>query len=653
MKELPPTGWFALGANSAPAWLDRYPKLAQQAQLLRLGLRVPAGWLGQGDVCPHGLDLRASPRWILRSVLPGEDLPDHPFTGMSLSVCDLESTQGLLHAQAQCRANLQLRIEQGLLDAKLRGQLAWLVQAQVQAKHYALVIVSEPPATEDSKRKGCAATSAYLELYPPVQDPFSGRCAPLQRGSLQRVGLPEDQSLALAQSIRALCAALPKAPALEAEFVQDTRNQWWCVQAKTTQCAAFENYRDFLALASQELSAQGQSLLDYEELSLDAEHNPEPLSAAHRWLIEELQGDTPRASYLVLANWLFKVAAIQEPQNAAAQDIYQALRKLREELLPAAQRRVKAWTTTLSSQFETSVERALQSSLDLCLEILQSRSRHIDSVRKTRPARLTRSNFEFTTTLDGRSEFAATLPTRWDICAPSLLQAQLPPCPQKSCAQLPSDEASAWDLLEEWDDHLFALALQPPRALWLHAASQWNIPSEALFSVDGESLRDYARGQISRRTLERRCQLGLDRTKQLRELAVPLRILHGWPAPPTLAHKWRGIPFGPSVEGVLHKRKDLEDLLQHPLPSPNAILAIWALTAPAALALHRVGVKAVVCAYGGVSSHGARMAAELGISALIGCPACMEVPDGQKVALDTQRGKLFWAPLCPTKQDLA
>lgn len=656
MKDLPPPAWFALGRGAAPPWLSQYPKLAQQDQLLRRSLQVPAGWLGRSDACARSLDLQSAPRWILRSVLPGEDEPDHLYTGMSLSLGGITGPEALLEAQAKCRAHLQLRIDQGLLDPGLSGQLAWLVQAQVEARHYALVILSEPaksPAAPDRPVEPRELQRCYVELYPPVDDPFSGRCVPLRRGDLQRIGLPEEQSQALDSQIQALRAAVAEAPALEAEFVQDQQDHWWCVQAKRTRRGAFENYQDFLALAAEELGARGQSLLDYEELSLDAEHNPEPLSAAHRWLVEKLQGDTKRASYVVLANWLFKVGAAPPPKTGPAQDIYAALHKLRDELLPAAQRRIELWPQELARLFEKSVQQALQSSLDLCLEILQSRSRHIDPVRKSRPPRLTRSNFDFATTLDGRSDFAAALPTRWDISAPSLLQAQLPPSTQQSNAQLPADEASAWDLLEEWDDHLFALALQAPRALWLHAARQWKLSSEALFSVDGESLVDYARGQFPKSALERRCQLGLEYSKRMSQLAVPLRILHGWPAPPTLAHKWRGIPFGPSVEGVLYKRQDLEDLLQHPLPGPRAILAIWALTAPAALALHRVGIQAVVCAYGGVSSHGARMAAELGVSALIGCPGCMEIPDGQKVALDTQRALLFWTPQGPPVPDSA
>ena len=44
--------------------------------------------------------------------------------------------------------------------------------------------------------------------------------------------------------------------------------------------------------------------------------------------------------------------------------------------------------------------------------------------------------------------------------------------------------------------------------------------------------------------------------------------------------------------------------------------------------------------HGGALSHAALMVRELGLSALIGCAGCSELPDGLRVELDTRLGRL-------------
>jgi phosphoenolpyruvate-protein kinase (PTS system EI component) len=65
-----------------------------------------------------------------------------------------------------------------------------------------------------------------------------------------------------------------------------------------------------------------------------------------------------------------------------------------------------------------------------------------------------------------------------------------------------------------------------------------------------------------------------------------------------------------------------------------------ALTAPAAVVLQRLGVRAVCCEHGGALSHASLMARELGLSALIGCVGCTALAEGTLVQLDTITGRL-------------
>jgi phosphoenolpyruvate-protein kinase (PTS system EI component) len=101
----------------------------------------------------------------------------------------------------------------------------------------------------------------------------------------------------------------------------------------------------------------------------------------------------------------------------------------------------------------------------------------------------------------------------------------------------------------------------------------------------------------------------------------------------------QGLASGPPATGPLHVRHDLADLLARPLPA-DAILAMPALTAQAAVALHALSIKAVCCEHGGAMSHAAVMARELGLSALIGCRGCTSLPEGTRVHLDTRTARL-------------
>jgi phosphoenolpyruvate-protein kinase (PTS system EI component) len=101
----------------------------------------------------------------------------------------------------------------------------------------------------------------------------------------------------------------------------------------------------------------------------------------------------------------------------------------------------------------------------------------------------------------------------------------------------------------------------------------------------------------------------------------------------------RGLALGETFEGPIAQRRDLRELLADP-PSPGAVLCIPSLTAQAAVALAHLGVKAVCTEYGGALAHGALMARELGLSALIGCHGCTRLREGTQVRLDTRARRL-------------
>ena len=126
-------------------------------------------------------------------------------------------------------------------------------------------------------------------------------------------------------------------------------------------------------------------------------------------------------------------------------------------------------------------------------------------------------------------------------------------------------------------------------------------------------------------------------------LQPPLRIHDGRPVSFARRARLRGIPLGPSFTGRLAPRSDLAALLADP-PASDAIVVLPSLTAPAAVALRQLGVRAVCCEHGGPLSHAALMVRELGLSALVGCRGCTELPAGRLARIDTRAGRLVLEP---------
>lgn len=565
--------------------------------------------------------------------MPSEDSQDAQLTGLSRSVTSLQSQADLCQAQKDCQAHLQSLKARGILPNADPSALAWLLQVQVPTVNLAIAIYDR------------TQHDWYLECYLPSQDPFSGEQTPFFQGSLNTsipAQIHPDRLKHLLSQVLSVC---PKDPGLEVEVVLDRQGQWHCVQAKSLRASPTAKHQHFLDAAQAQLAAQGRSLKDFARLELDAEHNPEPLSPAHIWLLSALSATQPAPSYVVLCGWLY---AIEGPRQASAQlrppDLPRTLRRLSDELLPDARTSLANWRTSWSKPCKTQICGAIDDAVARCQEILQYRRQWVDKVRAQGPRNPAREDFSYPSTLSGKADFADVLPTRWDISAPSLQLASLPQDPAPASPHptaLPEDQATRWALLDEWDDHLFALALELPRQAWLHAANVLKIPSELIFFVGKADLTAHARGELDASELLRHCQQGKAQYQRQAQLHAPSLLLAGRPALQKSASRWQGIGLGPSMHAQIYKRQDLQALLADPPPPGSSLLAIPALTAPAALALHRLKIRAVVTQYGGASSHGARMAAELGLSAIIGCEACMELPEGNPVWLDTRTGRLW------------
>lgn len=631
--------WQVLGQGAAPTWLSSYPKIAGLHELRRQGLKVPLGWFARGDAAQLRLPEPGAGPWILRSVMPGEDRQDALLTGLSRSVPNLRSQQELEDAVQDCQAHQRALQHQGILPHANPNELAWLLQRQVAARCLAIAIFDQLQARW------------YLECYAPGDDPFSGEQTPFFRGDRMELTDADLSPNRLNTSLTQVHKACPKAPGLEVELVLDAQGRWHCVQAKTLGTSPSAGHQSFLDAANAQLAPHGRSLQDYAQLELDAEHNPEPLSPAHTWLMAALTPAGAAPDYLVLCGWLYQVkspparpgkepVASPLPEGALAS----VLHDLSQTLLPKARSSLAAFDANWPSLARADIPALIDDALTRCKSILADRRARVDSLRAQKAQAAPREDFSFSATLSSKADFADVLPTRWDICAPSLSHASLPDEePQTQMHRsLPADPATRWALLEEWDDHLFALALELVRRAWLKIATTFEIPEALVFFVSKPALTQFAKGELSKDALLDRCQQAQRVHARQCALNAPRLLLRGHPALLAKRSRVHGLGFGASLRATLYKRRDLQELLSHPPPPESSILAIPALTAPAALALHRLKIRAVVTQYGGVASHGARMAAELGMSAIIGCDACMELPEGASVWLDTRAGRIWW-----------
>jgi len=615
-------------------------KARRLALLARAGLPVPPGVVLSAE--PDALldpdartaveQLLAEGPVVVRSALWGEDEAEASAAGLGRSCLDCADLSAVRDALAQLAAQR----DDPWLRAYRRaaaGEDAAIVQRQIERR--VLLVVAVPPGEP-----------AEIEVHDAAGEALAAGTTPRYAGRLDR--WPDPARSAVEALVSAAVEALPPAThGQDLEVVVDPRDTVHLVQARplvTPLHPGWPRFREALAAEDQLDQLHGV-------LTLDAEHNPAPLSVAHAGLMRWLAQQRPNAGDpTVLAGWLYvrtlprDLAASDHRSSAPRPDpptAVQVVTQLHRETLPAARDRLTALQATLDHADGPALARALPDAeqaflamIDAYVGVLvpaRTRARRASpSPPATDPARRL--------SVRGRDEFLDVLPATWDLASPSL--AALGTEATGSAAELPDDEATAAVLLGEWDDHLFALGLAPLRAWILAAARSLALEPDDAFMLTIPELLASLRGTAlptaaiaERRALARRHAA----------LRPPLRIEDGRPVSFGRRARLRGIPLGPSFTGPLAPRADLPALLADP-PGPEAIVTLPSLTAPAAVALQQLGVRAVCCEHGGPLSHAALMARELQLSALIGCRGCTELPAGRLARLDTTVGRLVLEP---------
>ncbi|MEZ4380496.1 MAG: PEP-utilizing enzyme [Nannocystaceae bacterium] len=621
-------------------------KAASLDRLRAAGLAVPPGLVVDVARVPSlGDDPRAlaaiaglleGGAVIARSALALEDRADASGAGLGLSVSACATLPAVLDALAQIDAQRGAPWLRGPdLQDDPGGRDQVILQRQIAATDL-LVIAAAP------------GLAVAVEVYAPTSDALAGASTPRFAGPLRR------WSSRCAAPVEALVAAAAEAldfAELDLEIVLDAGGQPWLVQARPLTRALQPGWPEFSAA----LADAGDALPDG-WWRLDAEHNPAPLSPAHAWLLERLgeRPGTPRA----LAGWLYEPldrATEGGPREAAFAGPRAALEHLQSAAIPAARRRLAAIDAILTGDPHDCAA-AIEPACAAVAAMLDTYAALADANASPRAPTSRRAQ---PLCLRDRDRFLDVLPGAWDIAAPSLHElfrdsdrdsdsdrdANEPDhaAPVEAIDDDDDDTNAARWLLRELDDHLFALGLAPLRRVYLraaeHLAAQLRAPSD-VFLLRGPELAAALRGTLRAAELRERATLREERRARQRELRPPPQLIDGAPLPIAAFGHHRGLGLGAPCSGAVTRRGDLSDLLRRP-PAAAAIVVIPALTAPAAVVLRRLGVRALISATGGSLSHAALMVRELGISALIGCPAALDLLEGEVVDLDTRRGLLL------------
>jgi hypothetical protein len=179
----------------------------------------------------------------------------------------------------------------------------------------------------------------------------------------------------------------------------------------------------------------------------------------------------------------------------------------------------------------------------------------------------------------------------------------------------------------------------PLRAAWLRGATLAGLTADTVFSLDGDTLAaalSVAAGDRSAAARPRDERTPRPPPDDL----VPAEVLWDQRAFPSPASAHARFSAGTSFEGRLRRRSDLDDLRRRPC-APTEVVLLPTLLPQAALLLHMQGIRVVVTAFGGASCHGARMAWELGLTALLGIGTRPDLRDGDAVRIDTASGRLL------------
>lgn len=602
-----------------PPGPDAAPKLAVLSRLRRAGLPVPPG-LG---VCPDELAdpqvrarltaLLADGPVIVRAALLREDQADASAAGLGLSIADCHDLAAIDRAAAEIAAASRdsrlIHYSGGLVPAH---QL--LIQRQIPRRWLAVLAADRTSALT-------------LELHDATHpDALARGATPIYAGPLALADPPLAHSLT--KIFNDVLSNMSEATSLDLEIVINFNDVAWLVQARPLARPLTPGWSEFCAA----LAPGCDQIPDLPGLwQLDAEHNPAALSPAHAGVITWLIGQG--SSHLrILNGWLYEPASTPPSTSPSfLKGPREVLVDLRCRHLPAARRQLAAFDRDLPGDLLACLPRAL--------EHLRAVLAIYTDLRVPLPRDLPAPGPGVPLSLRERDAYLDVLPATWDIASPTLADLSVPPSSEVAIFLNDEEEGDLADceraavLVRELDDHLFALGLAPLRRLYLAAGARLGLGDDVFLLTPDELHRALAHGSLPDLDHRRR------QHARHAELRPPLALFDGRPVPLSPRRRLCGLPFGPGVTGSVAQRRDLTDLLARP-PEPGAIVVLPALTAQAAVALRMLGVRAVCCEHGGALSHAALMVRELGLSALIGCAGCSELPDGLRVELDARLGRL-------------
>jgi hypothetical protein len=616
------------------------PKVAGLIRLARAGVRVPPGVALDADELPldaaarRAIDaLLARGPVIVRSALAVEDRPESSAAGLGLSVAGcqtIDAVEAALTDVNEHRRDPWIARHRPTARAGSVGDQI-LVQHQIPRRWLAVAALDTP--------------DPYVEIHGAREDALAAGAAPVFAGALS--AWEDGCRAALARLCDDVGSATPATEhGLDVEAVIDEDGEPWAVQVRPLVRPLCPGWTEFRA----QLERHGEIQALERSLVLDAEHNPAPLSPAHadlmRWLASQRDNV---GNPTILAGWLYVETLPgqlqpEAPTSDGVLDASTALGHLRDDLLPTARNDLEALTQRLAAAGPTETSAALERARALFLAMIDTYMGVIVPARVAAAGDAMDGDENAPLSLRCRGRHLDVLPVSWDIASPSLSEvgdfASRAAVAIPHEEEIPVDEARAATLLAQWDDHLFALGLAPLRRVYKRAASLLDLDHDEVFLLGMNELRralagdrDHLRATVAERHA---------RQEELTRLRPPPRIEAGRPLP-AAGGRLRGIPIGTTFEGRLAPRRDLAALLADP-PSSEDILVLPALTAQTAVALDHLGIRAVCCEFGGAMSHATLMARELGLSALVGCHGCTDLPAGRLARLDTLAGRLRLAP---------
>ena len=622
-----------LGSPRPPAELASFAKAARLDALARAGLPVPEGWVLLPRAKDDGPDAESlSAAWptaargpfVARMCLRDEDGATASAAGMGRSLGGLEGLDAVVAALEELRRH-----------AEELGGLRWalLVQRQIAAKQLAVCLHS----------KHCPH---YIEIHPdPGVAALDDGRSPDYRGPIH--AWPDESAAELTQLLAEVSERADFPRGLDAELVNDAQG-WWVVQLRPLVRPLFEDWPLFVSLLEEEdrPALNGAWVADFE-------HNPAPLSFAHRWLLAQLRAARSGAAGEPrdFNGWLYLRTPLRELSPAPAEgrldDARDSLARLLDTWLPELRGAVEHYQVRLEA--DPPLRAALDEALALFMTMADRYQRDLMPARRLArelSGTETAGALAQPATLVDKAAHLHVLPIEWDLASESLadrdeLQAPANEGPPLELGAMQAHEIAS--LLGELDDHFFAWGLRPLRSFYLHCARRLKIDARLAFELRGHELLE-----LSDHVARAPEWLELARARLLlrareSQLEAPARIVDGCPYPDAgqrgsaAGSALRGVGIGEPCTGALTHRASLSELIDRP-PEHTEVVALPALTAPAAWVLHRMGIARVCTAHGGAASHGSLMARELGLSAIIGARGIAQLDEGTRVLLDTRRG---------------